>query len=210
MESKIHGDSVEGRRILCGNSPCKLIEQFTELIRRPPVLPDWIISGAIVGMQGGTNSVRHVWEELVAYDVPISAFWLQVFNTAFVVGMLDLTHPHTASWFKKILQEMVDDGVWGWMADFSEGLPLLMHVSTQIHGDSVEGRILYGNSPCELIEQFTESIRRPPVLPDWIISGAIVGMQDGTTSVCHVWEELVAYDVPISAFWLQTEERGKA
>lgn len=73
----------------------------------------------------------------------------------------------------------------------------------QIHGDSVEGRILYGNSPSELIEQFTESIGRPPVLPDWIISGAIVGMQGGTNSVKNVWEELVAYDVPISAFWLQ-------
>lgn len=45
-------------------------------------------------------------------------------NTAFDVGMLDLTHPNTASWFKQILQEMVDDGVRGWMADFGEGLPV--------------------------------------------------------------------------------------
>lgn len=45
-------------------------------------------------------------------------------NTAFDVGMLDLTHPDTASWFKHILQEMVDDGVRGWMADFGEGLPI--------------------------------------------------------------------------------------
>ncbi|CAB4286288.1 unnamed protein product [Prunus armeniaca] len=30
--------------------------------------------------------------------------------------MLDLTHPDTASWFKQILQEMVDDGVrGGWL-----------------------------------------------------------------------------------------------
>ncbi|MFS7904395.1 putative alpha-glucosidase [Helianthus anomalus] len=199
-------DCVEGR-ILYGNSPPELIEQFTESIGRPPVLPDWIISAAIVGMQGGTDKVRHVWEELVAHDVPISAFWLQdwvgerktvigsqlwwnwevdetryhgwkqlikdlsakhiktmtycnpclaptdskpnakknlfleakeldilvknkngetymVPNTAFDVGMLDLTHPNTAKWFKKILQQMVDDGVRGWMADFGEGLPV--------------------------------------------------------------------------------------
>lgn len=45
-------------------------------------------------------------------------------NTAFDVGMLDLTHPNTSPWFKKILQEMVDDGVRGWMADFGEGLPV--------------------------------------------------------------------------------------
>ncbi|KAM0051642.1 putative alpha-glucosidase [Helianthus debilis subsp. tardiflorus] len=206
VQIQIHGDCVEGR-ILYGNSPPELIEQFTESIGRPPVLPDWIISGAIVGMQGGTDKVRHVWEELVAHDVPISAFWLQdwvgerktvigsqlwwnwevdetryhgwkqlikdlsakhiktmtycnpclapmdskpnakknlfleakeldilvknkngetymVPNTAFDVGMLDLTHPNTAKWFKKILQEMVDDGVRGWMADFGEGLPV--------------------------------------------------------------------------------------
>ncbi|GJV83557.1 alpha-xylosidase 1-like protein [Tanacetum coccineum] len=206
VQIQIHGDSIEGR-ILYGNSPSELIEQFTESIGRPPPLPDWIISGAVVGMQGGTNKVRHVWEELVAHDVPISAFWLQdwvgerktvigsqlwwnwevdetryqgwkqlvkdlsarhikvmtycnpclapmnskpdakrnlfeeakkldilikdkngeaymVPNTAFDVGMLDLTHPHTAKWFKQILQEMVDDGVRGWMADFGEGLPV--------------------------------------------------------------------------------------
>lgn len=45
-------------------------------------------------------------------------------NTAFDVGMLDLTHPSAGSWFKKILHEMMDGGVRGWMADFGEGLPL--------------------------------------------------------------------------------------
>lgn len=45
-------------------------------------------------------------------------------NTAFDVGMLDLTNPKTAGWFKQILQEMVNDGVRGWMADFGEGLPV--------------------------------------------------------------------------------------
>lgn len=73
----------------------------------------------------------------------------------------------------------------------------------QIHGNSAEGRILHGNSPCELIECFTESVGRPPQLPEWIISGAVVGMQGGTEIVRHIWNELKAYNVPISAFWLQ-------
>ncbi|CAK9184055.1 unnamed protein product [Ilex paraguariensis] len=206
VQIQIHGDSVEGR-ILHGNSPSELIEHFTETIGRPPELPEWIISGAVVGMQGGTNAVRQVWDELQTYNVPVSAFWLQdwvgqretaigsqlwwnwevdttrywgwqqltkdlsaqhikvmtycnpclapmdekpntrrnlleeakkldivvkdkngepymVPNTAFDVGMLDLTNPHTASWYKQILQEMVADGVRGWMADFGEGLPV--------------------------------------------------------------------------------------
>ncbi|KAG8372133.1 hypothetical protein BUALT_Bualt12G0034700 [Buddleja alternifolia] len=206
VQIQIHGDSIEGR-ILHGNSPAELIEHFTETIGRPQKLPEWIISGAVVGMQGGTDKVRDIWDELQAKDTPISAFWLQdwvgqrktvigsqlwwnwevdstrysgwrqlikdlsardikvmtycnpclapmgekpnvrrnlyeeatkldilvkdkkggpymVPNTAFDVGMLDVTHPETANWFKQILQEMVDDGVRGWMADFGEGLPV--------------------------------------------------------------------------------------
>ncbi|KAM6548043.1 hypothetical protein CsatB_019719 [Cannabis sativa] len=206
VQIQIHGNSVQGR-ILHGNTPSELIESFTGTIGRPPQLPEWIISGAVVGMQGGTEMVRRVWDQLRQYDVPISAFWLQdwvgqretiigsqlwwnwevdatrysgwqellndlsakhikvmtycnpclapthdkpnkkrnlfeeakkldilvkdkngepymVPNTAFDVGMLDLTHPDTASWFKHILQDMVDDGVGGWMADFGEGLPV--------------------------------------------------------------------------------------
>ncbi|GLT88090.1 hypothetical protein SLE2022_061300 [Rubroshorea leprosula] len=206
VQIQIHGNAIQGR-ILHGNSPTEIIEHFTGAIGRPPELPEWIISGAVVGMQGGTEAVRCMWDELKKYKVPISAFWLQdwvgqretfigsqlwwnwevdttrykgwkqlvkdlsahyikvmtycnpclaltdekpnkrrnlfeeakkldilvkdkngeaymVPNTAFDVGMLDLTHPLTAGWFKQILQEMVDDGVRGWMADFGEGLPV--------------------------------------------------------------------------------------
>ncbi|KAM7271509.1 hypothetical protein ACFE04_030723 [Oxalis oulophora] len=207
VQIQIYGNSARGR-ILHGSSPSELIEHYTETIGRPPQLPEWIISGAVVGMQGGTEAVRRVWDELKIFDVPISAFWLQdwvgqretmigsqlwwnwevdttrysgwrqlvddlgsqrikvmtycnpclapteekanrrknlfeeakkldilvkdrngeaymVPNTAFHVGMLDLTHPITPSWFKKVLEDMVnDDGVRGWMADFGEGLPV--------------------------------------------------------------------------------------
>ncbi|XP_010055913.2 sulfoquinovosidase [Eucalyptus grandis] len=206
VQIQMHNNSIEGS-LVHGNSPTELLEHFTGTIGRPPELPEWIISGAVIGMQGGTDMVRHVWDELRAYNVPISAFWLQdwvghretfigsqlwwnwevdstrywgwrqlikdldaqhirvmtycnpclapaeenpnrrknmfeeakrlgilvrdktgepymVPNTAFDVGMLDLTHPDTESWFKQILQDMVDDGIRGWMADFGEGLPV--------------------------------------------------------------------------------------
>lgn len=73
------------------------------------------------------NSRRNLFEEAKELDILIKdkkGKPYMVPNTAFDVGMLDLTHPHTASWFKEILQEMVDDGVRGWMADFGEGLPV--------------------------------------------------------------------------------------
>ncbi|XP_020583047.1 uncharacterized protein LOC110026450 isoform X2 [Phalaenopsis equestris] len=154
VQIQVHGNFVGGR-ILNGSSPAELIKRYTETIGRPPELPSWIINGAVIGMQGGTEAVRRVWDQLKDHDVPVSAFWLQrnekpnknknlfeeaeeldilvkdkngatymIPNTAFDVGMLDLSHPNASSWFKKILHEMVDCGISGWMADFGEGLPL--------------------------------------------------------------------------------------
>jgi alpha-glucosidase len=40
-------------------------------------LPDWILSGAVVGLQGGTDRVREIYGDLEALDTPISALWLQ-------------------------------------------------------------------------------------------------------------------------------------
>ncbi|CAN0907989.1 yihQ [Linum grandiflorum] len=76
-------------------------------------------------------------------------------------------------------------------------------VQIQMHGNSISGTILDGKTPTELIERFTGRIGRPPMLPKWVISGAVVGMQGGTERVREVWEKLEGYQVPISAFWLQ-------
>jgi alpha-glucosidase (family GH31 glycosyl hydrolase) len=73
----------------------------------------------------------------------------------------------------------------------------------QVYGNSVQGRILQGDSPTELIKSYTGSTGRPPVLPRWITSGAVVGMQGGTDAVRRVWSQLQEHDVPVSAFWLQ-------
>ena len=45
-------------------------------------------------------------------------------NTDFYFGMVDLTNPDAADWYKKVIQDQViDSGASGWMADFGEGLP---------------------------------------------------------------------------------------
>lgn len=64
-------------RILQGESPAKLIEEYTSCVGRMRPLPDWILGGAVVGMQGGTERVRKVWRALKEYEVPVAAFWLQ-------------------------------------------------------------------------------------------------------------------------------------
>lgn len=76
-------------------------------------------------------------------------------NTAFDVGMLDLTHPKSAAWFKQILGDMVDDGVRGWMADFGEGLPVDAVLYSGLHS-----RIFvspYTFAQCKILTCFTRT-----------------------------------------------------
>lgn len=62
--------------LISGSSPTEIIASYTAPIRMQP-LPDWVHSGAIVGMQGGTDKVRQVWAQLQQRSTPITAFWLQ-------------------------------------------------------------------------------------------------------------------------------------
>jgi alpha-glucosidase (family GH31 glycosyl hydrolase) len=64
-------------QILSGDTPARLIEQFTEYSGRMRLLPEWIISGAVVGLQGGTDRVRRISDELESLGTPIAALWLQ-------------------------------------------------------------------------------------------------------------------------------------
>jgi alpha-glucosidase len=64
-------------QILHGDTPTELIERYTEYSGRMRPLPGWILGGAVVGLQGGTQRVLEVSERLEALDTPIAAFWLQ-------------------------------------------------------------------------------------------------------------------------------------
>ncbi len=64
-------------RILAGSTPLELIEEYTAYAGRMRRLPDWILGGAVIGMQGGTAKVREVLGRLNEKDVPVAAFWLQ-------------------------------------------------------------------------------------------------------------------------------------
>lgn len=73
---EVFSPRLEGQ-ILNGDTPAELIEEYTEYAGRMRPLPPWILSGAVVGMQGGTRRVREVREDLEALDTPVAAFWLQ-------------------------------------------------------------------------------------------------------------------------------------
>ncbi|MBN2079762.1 MAG: alpha-glucosidase [Spirochaetes bacterium] len=64
-------------RILRGDSPVALIEAYTLYSGRMRPLPDWIMEGAVLGIQGGTDAVREIYKRLASRGVPIAALWLQ-------------------------------------------------------------------------------------------------------------------------------------
>ncbi len=64
-------------RIFHGDSPPALIAAYTSYAGRMRPPPDWILEGAVAGMQGGTEQVRRVWGELKTRGTPLAAFWLQ-------------------------------------------------------------------------------------------------------------------------------------
>jgi len=76
-------------------------------------------------------------------------------------------------------------------------------VTVESHGASLVGRILSGKTPLELIESYTTYSGRMRRLPDWILSGAVIGMQGGTAKVREIKQKLESHGTPLAAFWLQ-------
>ncbi|KAL2619917.1 hypothetical protein R1flu_000122 [Riccia fluitans] len=76
-------------------------------------------------------------------------------------------------------------------------------VQVQVHAGYMQGRILHGKTPAQIIEQYTAAVGRMRELPAWILKGAIVGMQGGTHAVRRQWQQLKDLNVPVAAFWLQ-------
>jgi alpha-glucosidase len=76
-------------------------------------------------------------------------------------------------------------------------------VQVEVFSSRMRGQILSGETPAELIEQYTGYSGRMRPLPDWILGGAVVGVQGGTQKVLDISERLEALDAPVAAFWLQ-------
>ena len=79
-------------------------------------------------------------------------------------------------------------------------------VVVEVFSGNMRGRILYGESPLDLIESYTLYSGRMRALPAWIQQGAIIGMQGGTEKVREVYAKLSELGTPLAAFWLQDWE----
>lgn len=64
-------------RLVYGRDFPGLLQGYTEYAGRMRPLPDWAISGAIVGLQGGTDKLYDVWQKLRGAETPLAAFWIQ-------------------------------------------------------------------------------------------------------------------------------------
>ena len=76
-------------------------------------------------------------------------------------------------------------------------------VQVGVFSPRMEGQILAGDNPAELIEEYTAYAGRMRQLPEWIASGAVVALQGGTEKALRISDELEALDVPVAAIWLQ-------
>lgn len=76
VEIRLWSDHMRGQMIY-GESPLDLIEEYTLYSGRMKALPEWIHSGAIIGLMGGSERVRQIWSRLKTHRTPVAAFWLQ-------------------------------------------------------------------------------------------------------------------------------------
>ncbi len=73
---RTYGQYAAGE-ILGGDHPKQLVSAFTEYSGRMRRAPDWFHSGAIVGLQGGTERVRQILRKIQALGTPLAGLWLQ-------------------------------------------------------------------------------------------------------------------------------------
>lgn len=123
VQLQVWSNEIEARFIV-GDSPLDLIEKYTQYSGRMKALPEWMGKGAIIGMQGGTEKVREVWEKLKKHDVPLAGFWLQ-----------DWVGQRTTSFGKQLWWnwELDRDHYPGWeklMSDFdAEDLQIMLYIN---------------------------------------------------------------------------------
>jgi alpha-glucosidase len=64
-------------RFFFGTSPSEILKRYTAFVGRFPILPDWIHTGAMIGLQGGSEKVRRLQQKLERHNTPVSSYWLQ-------------------------------------------------------------------------------------------------------------------------------------
>jgi len=98
-------------QVLLGRTPAELIRAYTQYAGRMKPLPHWVDQGAIVGIQGGTDTVLARVAALRAAGVPLAGVWLQDWvgqrTTSFGSRLLwnwTLNPDHYPNWSEMVAQ----------------------------------------------------------------------------------------------------------
>ena len=76
-------------------------------------------------------------------------------------------------------------------------------IEIKLWSNRMTGRILYGETPVDLLEAYTEYTGRMRKLPDWMHNGVILGIMGGTEKVRERVARTRDAGVPIAGLWLQ-------
>jgi alpha-glucosidase len=76
-------------------------------------------------------------------------------------------------------------------------------VVVKVWSGTMIGRILYGETPLDLIESYTEYSGRMRALPDWVHSGVILGVVGGTAAVRAKLDNARKANIPVAGLWIQ-------
>jgi sulfoquinovosidase len=77
------------------------------------------------------------------------------------------------------------------------------HFEIKVWSGTMTGRILYGETPLDLIEAYTEYAGRMRALPDWVHNGVLAGVMGGTKLVRKKLAALREAGVPLAGLWIQ-------
>lgn len=77
-------------------------------------------------------------------------------------------------------------------------------IEIRLYEDSMSWEALYGSSPLELIERFTEYAGRMPAPPEWTQDGAIVALARPLEDSLGLVDELIEAGVFVAGVWNQT------
>ncbi|SEL39545.1 alpha-glucosidase [Atopomonas hussainii] len=137
---------------------------------------------------------RNLYQEALKADYLVkdhSGKPLELLNTSFSAGLVDLTNPAAHAWLKGVLnEEMLAQGFSGWMADFGEALPFESVLASGEPAELVHNRFpeLWAGLNRQVVE---ESPRRDEL---FFYTRAAYSRSPGLTTAMWLGDQMVTWD----------------
>jgi sulfoquinovosidase len=77
------------------------------------------------------------------------------------------------------------------------------YVAVKLFSGTMTGRILFGATPLDLIEEYTSYSGRVRALPPWAHEGVMVATEGGSATVNALLTKLIDANVPLVGLWIQ-------